>query len=161
MLSRTLICAAGIALLASACAQNLPPATPQPAGACPADSDMSDTQLLGQWSGSIQGQPGSVRIELGPHPEWKGTAKGHVLRGDARLPMVGDVDNGSVTLEESADGVHITGTWLGQVVDGSCGREIRGDYLPGEEARPQPFVLRKLAPALYSSPAPATAPIRH
>lgn len=129
---------------------------------------MDDTQLQGQWSGRIEGQPGSVRIELGPHPDWKGTAKGYVLRGDARLPMVGDVDDGTVTLEESADGVHITGTWLGQVVDESCGQEIRGDYLPDEDAqaRPRSFVLRKLAPARVlpaapSVPGQATAPTRH
>jgi hypothetical protein len=108
---------------------------------------MDDTQLQGQWSGSVEGQPGSVRIELGPHPEWLGTAKGHIQRGDVRLPMVGDVDDGTITLEESADGQHITGTWLGQAVDGSCGREIRGDYLQDEKARPSPFVLRKLRPA--------------
>lgn len=107
---------------------------------------MADTQLQGQWSGSVEGQPDSVRIELGPHPDWQGTAKGYIARGDARLPLVGDVDDGTVTLEESADGVHITGTWLGQVVDGSCGREIRGDYLQDDQARPSPFVLRKQQP---------------
>ncbi|MEX8192147.1 hypothetical protein [Comamonas guangdongensis] len=134
-LLRALVCGAGIALLGSAQAQD--------GTTCPSDWTMSDAQLQGHWTASIEGQPGSLSLELGPHPEWQGTVKGYVLRGDARLPMVGDVNEGAVTLEESADGVHITGTWLGQVVAASCGREIRGDYLPGEEARSQPFVLRK------------------
>jgi hypothetical protein len=30
--------------------------------------------------------------------------------------MVGDVNRGAVTLEESANGINITGTWLGEVV---------------------------------------------
>ena len=131
-----LLLGASVTFLAGAHAQN----------ECPAGRDMADTQLQGRWSGSVEGQPGSVRIELGPHPDRDGTAKGYIFRGDARLPMVGDVDDGTVTLEESADGVHITGTWLGQVVDGSCGREIRGDYLRDEQARPSPFVLRKQQP---------------
>ena len=71
--------------------------------------------------------------------------KGSVIRDGSRLPMVGDVDDGTVTLEESADGVHITGTWLGEADPASCGREIRGDYLRGENDPPQPFVLRKQA----------------
>jgi hypothetical protein len=40
--------------------------------------------------------------------------------------------------------VHISGTWLGDVVDGSCGREIRGTWSAdgqGKDART--FVLRK------------------
>ena len=140
---RALVCGAGIALLGSAQAQD--------SAACTPDWTMSDAQLLGRWTASIEGQPSSLSLELGPHPEWQGMVKGYILRGDARLPMVGDVNQGAVTLEESADGVHITGTWLGQAVAASCGREIRGDYLPGEEAQPQPFVLRKL-PREHSEP---------
>jgi hypothetical protein len=34
--------------------------------------------------------------------------------------MVGDVNRGAVTLEESANGINITGTWLGEVSDDSC-----------------------------------------
>ena len=57
--------------------------------------------------------------------------------------MAGDVEDGELTLEESADGVHIAATWLGDVVQGSCGREIRGTWtLDGQQAG-SPFILRK------------------
>lgn len=104
---------------------------------------MTDKQLQGEWIGSIDGQAQTAHITLGPHPEWKGTVKGTVRRDDASYPMVGDVDQGTVTLEESSDGVRITGTWLGKVADGSCAKEIRGDFIVDDDAATQPFVLRK------------------
>ncbi len=116
---------------------------------CADDGPMQDSQLLGQWTGTIEGQAGTVQLQLGPHPQWKGTVKGTIERHGsegARRPMVGDVDDGTVTLEESEDGQRISATWLGTVVEGSCAREIRGDYLEGEDAGPKPFVLRKLGP---------------
>jgi hypothetical protein len=113
---------------------------------CPQDEDMKDSQLQGEWTATIEGRPQPVRLHLGPHPQWKGNVKGTAARGSDTRPMVGDVDDGRVTLEESADGRRITATWLGDVVEGSCAREIRGDYLEGEGAAPLPFLLRKLAP---------------
>lgn len=113
---------------------------------CPYDWQMSDKQLQGEWLASMADQQTVVRLTLGPHPEWAGTVKGTVQRPDSSYPMVGDVDQGHVTLEESSDEVHITGTWLGEVVEGSCGREIKGQYQAGEETQPQPFVLRKNSP---------------
>lgn len=110
---------------------------------------MADQQLRGKWAGSIEGQSQTVQLQLGPHPQWAGTVKGTIERSGGHggtRPMVGDVDDGNVTLEESADGTQITATWLGTVVDGSCAQEIRGDYIEGEDAAPQPFVLRKLQP---------------
>ena len=39
--------------------------------------------------------------------------------------------------------MHIAATWLGDVVQGSCGREIRGTWtLDGQQAG-SPFILRK------------------
>lgn len=134
-------CVAGI----TAQAQPLAGKTPE----CPRDAPMGDLQLQGEWAGSIEGQPQTVQLRLGPHPQWEGTVKGTIERSgaaDGTRPMVGDVDDGNVTLEESADGTQITATWLGTVVEGSCAREIRGDYIEGENAPPQPFVLRKRQP---------------
>lgn len=116
---------------------------------CLQDAPMGDGQLRGEWAGSIEGQSQTVHLRLGPHPQWEGTVKGTIERSGASggtRPMVGDVDDGNVTLEESADGTQITATWLGTVVEGSCAREIRGDYLEGKNAPPQPFVLRRLQP---------------
>ena len=113
---------------------------------CPQSRQMTDKHLQGQWLASVAHQDAPVHLTLGPHPEWAGTVKGTVQWADASYPMVGDVDQGHVTLEESSDEVHITGTWLGQVVDGSCGREIKGEYQAGEDAPPQAFLLRKNTP---------------
>ena len=109
---------------------------------------MDDQQLQGEWQATIAGQADAARLLLGPHPEWKGMVKGEVQRAHASPPtaMVGDVDNGSVTLEESANGTNISATWSGEVTDGSCAREIRGQYLENDEAPAQPFVLRKRLP---------------
>ncbi|CAM4216076.1 hypothetical protein COAQ111491_10565 [Comamonas aquatilis] len=107
---------------------------------------MTDKQLQGQWQGTISGRDEAVRIVLAPHPEWKGNVKGTIERPGSRYPMVGDVNQGSITLEESADGVHITGTWLGQAVGDSCAREIQGEFQAGEDGERQNFVLRKSQP---------------
>ena len=104
---------------------------------------MTDTQLQGEWIGSIPSQNESVHLILGPHPEWKGNVKGTISRASTTHPMVGDMNNGTVTLEESADGTRITGTWLGEVVPDSCGREIRGSFMTSEDAPPQEFVMHK------------------
>lgn len=112
---------------------------------------MEAAQLQGAWQATVAGHTDAVRLHLGPHPEWKGMVKGEALRnGSAAAPvrtaMVGDVDHGNVTLEESANGTNISATWWGEVVDGSCAREIRGQYQEGDDAPAQPFVLRKSQP---------------
>ena len=60
--------------------------------------------------------------------------------------VTASTNEGTVTLEESADGSRITGTWLGEVVDGSCGTEIHGNYQEGENAPPRAFIMRKARP---------------
>lgn len=121
-------------------------ASAQPPLSCPEGEEMKDSQLQGEWTGTVEGQAQPVRLQLGPHPQWKGNVKGTIARSADTRPMVGDVADDHITLEESADGKRITATWLGDVVEGSCAREIRGNYLEGEDAAPRPFVLRKLAP---------------
>ncbi|WP_447914853.1 hypothetical protein [Delftia acidovorans] len=121
-------------------------ATALPHAPCPGDEEMKDSQLQGEWTGTVEGQPQPVRLQLGPHPQWKGNVKGTIARGADTRPMVGDVADDHITLEESADGKRITATWLGDVVEGSCAREIRGNFIEGDDAAPRPFVLRKLAP---------------
>lgn len=117
-----------------------------PHAPCPGDEEMKDSQLQGEWTGTVEGQSQPVRLQLGPHPQWKGNVKGTIARGADTRPMVGDVADDHITLEESADGKRITATWLGDVVEGSCAREIRGNFIEGDDAAPRPFVLRKLAP---------------
>lgn len=107
---------------------------------------MDDSQLRGEWIASVAGQADAARLLLAPHPEWKGMVKGEVVRGSERHAMVGDVNDGTVTLEESADGTHISATWVGAVTEGRCAHEIHGQYQEGDDAPQQPFVLHKRTP---------------
>ena len=106
---------------------------------------MDSPHLQGQWEATIDGKTGAAVLHLGPHPEWAGTVKGEVVRAGQRHPMVGDVDQGNVTLEESSNGTNITATWMGTVTDGSCAREVRGQLQEGDEGPTHTFILRKRA----------------
>jgi hypothetical protein len=71
--------------------------------------------------------------------------RGEINRDGLRAWLAGDVDDGEFSLEESANGVNISAVWLGDVVEGSCGREIRGAWKAEGEPRQVQFVLRKHA----------------
>ncbi|MDR3003693.1 MAG: hypothetical protein LBV14_05605 [Acidovorax sp.] len=109
---------------------------------------MNTTMLQGEWVARIADQDHAAVLYLGPHPEWQGTVKGEVERNSERHAMVGDVNDGAVTLEESDNGINISATWLGEVTEGSCAREIRGHYQTegSEDIAALPFVLRKRTP---------------
>ncbi len=104
---------------------------------------MEQPELVGRWQADMPGQSGPVLLELAPHPEWDGTVKGHILRPGSSSIVVGDVHEGQLTMEESQDGTHVSGNWTGEVVEGSCAREIRGEWTD-EADRPFAFTLRKL-----------------
>ena len=72
---------------------------------------------------------------LAPIPSWP----------TACAELSGDVDAGELTLEESINGTNISATWTGQVVDGSCGKEIHGTWNNATPPTTLPFVLRKQA----------------
>ena len=117
---------------------------------------MTHQHLQGRWSAELQGaasgaapSPATTVLNLGPHPELAQSVRGTVQRGTTTAQVSGDVDAGELTLEESINGTNISATWIGQVVAGSCGKEIRGTWNnatpppPAPSAPPIPFVLRK------------------
>jgi hypothetical protein len=111
-------------------------------GPCPQPVDVQQPHLLGTWRAEVEGL-GPATLQLEQHPEYAESVSGSLERAGRRSQVAGDVEDGELTLEESADGVHIAATWLGDVVEGSCGREIRGTWtLDGQQAG-SPFVLRK------------------
>jgi hypothetical protein len=59
--------------------------------------------------------------------------------------VAGDVDDGVLTLEESADGTTISATWLGEVVPGSCGKTLKGQWSSGASPVRLEFQLVKQA----------------
>ena len=117
---------------------------PKSSAACPAAADMSHLHLQGHWRAELQAT--AATLQLGPHPELAHSVRGTVQRGGTTAQVSGDVDDGDLTLEESINGTNISATWTGRVVDGSCGKEIRGSWTQSTSPdTPQPFVLRKQA----------------
>lgn len=111
---------------------------------CPTGSEVTYRHLLGLWRASFDGLPRGATLLLEQHPELAESVRGAINRDGERSLVAGDVEDGEFTLEESADGVKIDGTWSGTVIDGSCGREIRGDWQRTSDSAPRAFVLRKL-----------------
>ena len=72
------------------------------------------------------------------------TAKGHA----AKAALAGDVEDGFVILDESSNNISISGTWNGQLVEASCGREVKGVWKDTSASAPPdaaevPFTMVK------------------
>jgi hypothetical protein len=87
----------------------------------------------------------------GVHGEYQFTDTGEVIL------IAGDRDGDTLEVEESNDGTHITGNWVGKfAADGS----VAGDRMNVDDSEPQPFDLHPLAAgqappaALAQPPAP-------
>lgn len=126
---------------------NLP--APAVSSACPQASEMDHRHLQGVWHADLPGHGGATVLRLGQHPELAGSVRGTLERAGRTAQVVGDVHAGELTLEESMDGKRISATWLGEVVEGQCGKEIRGQWMtPGADGAADTsiaFVLRKQA----------------
>lgn len=129
-------------LLAIIAALQVPVAHAQ-ARKCPSPAQVAQRHMLGVWKADIQGVAAGLRMELKAHPEFAQTLRGSLQRGTQRVELAGDVTGGELTLEESTNGVNISATWLGEVVEGSCGREIRGRWKAEGMQEERPFVLKK------------------
>ena len=130
---------ASITTLLAACSS-----LPAPRPACPTAQQMEQSELLGRWNVQMDGEPGPITIDLGPHPEWDGTVKGSITRPGFQSIVVGDVNKGELTMEESRDGKSVSGNWYGTVAEGSCARIIRGEWA-GSDDRSLKFTMRKSA----------------
>jgi hypothetical protein len=111
--------------------------------ACPSPVDIKPQQLHGLWRAEFDGKSAGATLLLEAHREYAQSLSGEINRDGARAKVAADLEDGEFTLEESADGQRITATWLGDVVEGSCGKEIRGRREGGWDGT-LPFVLRKL-----------------
>jgi hypothetical protein len=125
-------------------------AQPQaPAGSgsleCPKAAEVSRQHLLGLWRAEFEGVAQGATLLLQKHPELAESIRGAINRNGERAELAGDIEDGEFSLEESVNGVNISAVWLGDVVEGSCGREIRGAWKAESDPRQVQFVLRKLA----------------
>jgi hypothetical protein len=127
---------------AQAASPNVPP--------CPAATELAARHLYGLWQAvfidPVTGQATDrATLLLERHPEWTGSVRGAIRRGDASALLSGDVDEGQFTLDESEDGIRISASWSGTVVPDSCGKEIRGNWSHVLPPQTRAFVLQKAA----------------
>jgi hypothetical protein len=110
---------------------------------CTGAADVTVAGMLGLWRAEFEGGVHAGTLLFERHPEYPESFSGSVNRNGDRRQVAGDIEDGGFTLEESVDGIHIAATWLGEVIEGSCGREIRGTWTPDGAAAGRAFVLRK------------------
>ena len=111
--------------------------------ACPHASEVKQADLLGMWRAEFDGAGHVGTLLLEKHALYSESLSGSINRNGDRRPLAGDIEDGEFTLEESADGARISATWIGEVVEGSCGREIRGTWSAEGSKDERTFVLRK------------------
>jgi len=112
---------------------------------CLPASRMKAGQLFGLWTARFDnppaGLPAQATVRLQRHAEFSDSLAGRVSRDfgrtanqtgagghAAQAALAGDLDEGMLLLDESSDNVSITGTWNGEMVEGSCGNMFRGTW---------------------------------
>lgn len=134
--------------------------------ACPSASAMKAEQLYGLWvarfSNPPEGLPSQANVKLERHAEFSESLGGVVSRdlGQAlgskaiaghapKAMLAGDLEGGMLLLDESSDNVSITGTWNGEMVEGSCGKAFKGTWKDTSSSAPDnateiPFTLTRV-----------------
>jgi hypothetical protein len=133
-------------VLAVASAWACPAIAQGTAPACPKADEVVQRHLLGLWRAEFEGMAAGATLLLEKHPELSESVRGAINRNGEKAQLAGDVEDGEFTLEESVNGVNISATWLGDVVEGSCGKEIKGTWQSAQDSIPRAFVLRKHSP---------------
>lgn len=128
-------------------------AAPSPAAACPNAADIEPKMLVGSWriewiDTGHQRSEASWILVLGPHPDYEGSLKGHLSRGNERHLVVADWDDQALTMEESVDGRRIAATWQATASEGLCARVFQGLRFTGSEpdASARRFRMHALTP---------------
>jgi hypothetical protein len=158
---------AACALSTWASAQNAPKT------ACSPDQAVKAEQLYGRWdvrfAKTPAGLPARATMVLERHAEFTESLAGTVSReldktrdraGNkvgtqtpgghaAKAELAGDLEDGMLLLDESSDNISITGTWNGEMVEGSCGKVFQGTWKDTSPSAPNdapdvPFTLTKL-----------------
>ena len=128
-----------------ALAQNAPNLGVLTTAQCPAAKTIKAPQLYGDWlvrfTNPPLGLPTEATMQLEKHEEFSESLSGIVKRNLGKLAgassiaghapraaLAGDVDDGLLLLDESSNNTSISGAWNGEIVEGSCGKEIRGTW---------------------------------
>jgi hypothetical protein len=129
-----------LAMLCALPAQSQPAAPPD----CPKAAEVTQPQMLGLWRAEFGAGVQGATMLLENNANYPDSFAGAINRNGAMARVAGDVDEGEFTMEESIDGLHIAATWIGDVVEGSCGREIRGTWQAEGDKLTRSFIMRKL-----------------
>jgi len=110
----------------------------------PAGLPAQATMLLQRHAEFSESLAGVVNRDLGAAAGAKAVA-GHA----AKAMLAGDLEGGMLLLDESSDNVSITGTWNGEMVEGSCGKAFKGTWKDTSSSAPDnapdiPFTLVRL-----------------
>jgi hypothetical protein len=119
--------------------------------ACNANKDWIASDFYGNWvlelsSAGAVGAGGnlqSTRLIFKQNPEFAQSLAGEFSLGGMRVEVFGDIEDGALDLEESANGKDISAIWKGRVAGGSCGQAIIGTRRLEAEQTEQRFVLRR------------------
>ena len=113
----------------------------EPKTACLSPKNIKAPHLYGIWQVTFTnppaGLPKTAVMLLEKHEEFADSLSGIVSRDlrptaantpghAAKAALAGDVEDGFVILDESSNNISISGTWNGQLVEASCGREVKG-----------------------------------
>ena len=146
---------AGSALLMGGCASMdaKDGRTQAAAASCPDAKAVRSADLYGNWQAAFAATPkrpaSRADVTFTPHRETAGALSGRIVRpADSLLAaqtsvLAGGIGDGQFGIEESSDEVDITGLWNGDVVPGSCGREIRGTWIDPADDSERGFVLTR------------------
>ncbi|HYW55824.1 MAG TPA: hypothetical protein VE934_02610 [Polaromonas sp.] len=133
---------------------------------CPPAKQIKPEQMYGLWRVQFTkppaGLPDKATMLLERHAEFSESVAGFVNRDlgaaagspavaghRAKAQLAGDIEEGLVTLDESSNGISITGTWTGELVANSCGRKVTGVWKDTSDSAPPdapdiPFTLEKV-----------------
>jgi hypothetical protein len=131
--------------------QNTSKKTPPVSLVCKASQDVLATDLYGPWvlefSAAGATKPGSntqsTRLFFKQNPEFAESLAGEFNLSGLRMEVFGDIEDGALDLEESANGKDISAIWKGRISEGSCGQAITGTRRMEATQTEQGFVLRR------------------
>lgn len=130
---------AALAVLLAGHAQAQAPA------ACPAAAEVLPVHLYGEWTLEVWQAPdagaatasegerrASGRVRFERHPQFEGNVRGQAWLSPQAAPslLAGDVTDGELVLDESADGQRIDAVWVGSPLD--CARRFEGTRRPAD-----------------------------
>jgi hypothetical protein len=140
---------------------------PAAAVACPDAKALKPAQIHGLWrarfSPAPAGLPAEATLRIERHAEFSDSVAGSVSRDlgptaataaagghAARAQLAGDLEDGFLSLDESSNGVSITGTWNAEMEQGSCGKKFKGVWKDTSNNAPPdaadvPFTLERPA----------------